>query len=72
MYHVDNPCKLVDNLRNQVNNSIDPWSSAAPQRNLNSLTFVRFETPGNVAEGKMLGGSVSGTYQGNGQVVQQC
>jgi hypothetical protein len=36
MYYVDNPEKLADNRRNQVNNRIDPCGSAVSERKLNS------------------------------------
>ena len=69
MYHIDSPQKLEENLANQVNNRIDPRSSAAQERNLSSARSVPVETVGFVAVSKMLGGTVSVSSQGNREVV---
>jgi hypothetical protein len=59
VYHIDNPGKLMDNRRNQVNSRVDPCSSAGQERNLNPARFAPVETVGQVADSKMHGGTVS-------------
>jgi len=47
MYYIDNPTEVMDNLGNQVNNRIDPRSSATHERNLSSARSRRLITVGN-------------------------
>jgi hypothetical protein len=69
MYYVDNPKQWADNLERQVSNRVDPCSSAAHDRNLNSARFAPVETVGGNADSKTLGGTVSVSSQGYRQMV---